>query len=58
MAMGWCPSFLTMLFVLVMSPIFSNVFTVGLEYTTVSHLRQLELSVEVCAVRAVVNLIP
>ena len=48
MAVGQCPSFLTTLSVVEMSPTSSSVSTVGLEYTTVSPLRQLELFVEVC----------
>lgn len=48
MAMGWCRFFLTTLCVSVMSPISSSAPTVGLEYTTVTPLRQLELFVEVC----------
>lgn len=48
MAVGQCPSFLTTLCVVEMSPTSSSVSTVGLEYTTVSPLRQLELFVEVC----------
>ena len=48
MAVGQCPSFLITLCVLVMSPTSSNVSIVGLECTTVSPLRQLELFVEVC----------
>ena len=47
MAVGQCPSFLTTLSVVEMSPTSSSVSTVGLEYTTVSPLRQLELFVEV-----------
>ena len=50
MAGGWCPSFLTTLCVVEMSPASSSVSIVGLEYTTVSPLRQLELFVEVCDV--------
>ena len=47
MAVGQCPSFLTTLCVVEMSPTSSSVSIVGLEYTTVSPLRQLELFVEV-----------
>ena len=48
MAMGWCPSFLTTLCVSVTSPTSSSVPTMGLEYTTVTSRRQLELFVDVC----------
>lgn len=47
-AVGQFPSFLMTLCALVMSPTSSGVSTVNLEYTTVSHLKQLGLFVEVC----------